>query len=676
MNANPPFTNQLIHESSPYLLQHAHNPVHWMPWSAEIFELAKKQNKPILLSIGYAACHWCHVMERESFESEDVADYMNAHFINIKVDREERPDVDHIYMDALQAMTGSGGWPLNIFLLSNGKPFYGGTYFPPIPMHQRASWMETLKLVHEAYVHQPEKLITQSENLTNHIAQSAKASANIISSAEKNEAPLATKEEVAIIGSRILQNADTQWGGFGAAPKFPQTFSIQMLFRNYYLNEDEASMVHGVRSLDKMIQGGIYDHLGGGFSRYSTDAQWQAPHFEKMLYDNALLLTVLAEAYQITKIENYKKVIESTIQFLNRELSNEAGGYFAALDADSEGVEGKYYTWTYAEIKQLIDPTIFEAFCNHYQIKEEGNWEHANILWTQNKYEDGILAFEKERKILFEQRAKRIRPALDYKIILSWNNLLIIALCKCYAALGEVHLKNKAIETMQWLELNLYNASENYFYHTNTQGNKKAFAFLEDYATLIQAYIQLQIITGDLTYLAKAKKWTEYVQLHFIEEEKIFFYYTAGYQTDIIVRKKELYDGAQPSANAMMCANLFYLGNVLDQNPWVNQAEQMLASMKKMILQYPTSHSYWAQSFSQWAEGSTELVAVGAHAALALPMVLTKFLPHHLILFTPTASSDIILTIGKQKVDNQYFICKNKTCSAPMNQLNEFLAII
>ena len=676
MNATPPFTNQLIHESSPYLLQHAHNPVNWMPWSPEIFELAQAQNKPILLSIGYAACHWCHVMERESFESEEVANYMNAHFINVKVDREERPDVDHIYMDALQAMTGAGGWPLNIFLLPNGKPFYGGTYFPPVAMHQRVSWMEVLKGVHDAYQQQPEKLIEQSENLTSHIAKTGNTAATITFNTYTNEA-LATKEEVALIGSRILQNADTQWGGFGNVPKFPQTFSIQMLFRNYYLNQHEASMVHGVRSLDKMIQGGIYDHLGGGFSRYSTDAQWQAPHFEKMLYDNALLLTVLAEAFQITEKETYKTVIEKTIQFLNTELENEQGGYFAALDADSEGVEGKYYTWAYEALQAHIDPAIFEDFCHYYQVSKEGNWEHTNILWTQNKFEEGqSAAFEKARHILFTERAKKIRPALDYKIILSWNNLMIIALCKCYGALGNESFKNKAIDTMQWLELNLFNETENYFYHTYTKGNKKAYAFLEDYATLIQAYLQLQICTGDLMYLQKAKKWMAYVQAHFIDEENIFYYYTANYQTDIILRKKELYDGAQPSANAVMCANLYYLGNLFEDKQWVHQSELMVAAMKKMVVQYPNSYSYWAQTFSQMATGFSELVSVGPNAQKAIPSLLAKFLPHHLILFTLNESSAFPLSIGKQSIDNQYYICKNHTCSAPVNELDEFLAII
>jgi len=305
MNANPKFTNRLIEETSPYLLQHAHNPVDWVAWSSSLFAEAQKNNKHILLSIGYSACHWCHVMERESFEDETVAAYMNANFINVKVDREERPDVDHIYMDALQAMTGSGGWPLNIFLLPNGKPFFGGTYFPPKTLPQRASWLDVLKGVREAYTNNHEKINDQAEQLTQHllkkniIHQSASLTSASVSENGGNELP--TKEELEIIGNRILQNADTMWGGFGVAPKFPQTFCLQMLFRNYKINGNESCMVHAVRSIDKMIQGGLYDHLGGGFARYSTDAQWQAPHFEKMLYDNALLIGVMAEAYQITK---------------------------------------------------------------------------------------------------------------------------------------------------------------------------------------------------------------------------------------------------------------------------------------------------------------------------------------------------------------------------------------
>jgi uncharacterized protein YyaL (SSP411 family) len=668
MNASPKHTNSLIHETSPYLLQHAHNPVLWEPWSEKALALAKEKNQPILLSIGYAACHWCHVMERESFEDVTVAAFMNAHFICIKVDREERPDIDHIYMDALQAMTGSGGWPLNIFLLPNGKPFYGGTYFPPIAMPQRASWMDVLQGVKNAFENNYEKLVEQANELTNHIVRNVVVPVNA-------EEPLATMEEVGIIAGRILQQADTQWGGFGNAPKFPQTFVLQMLFRNYYLNKHEASLVHAIRSIDKMIQGGIYDHLAGGFARYSTDAQWQAPHFEKMLYDNALLIGVIAEAYQITQKQSYKKVIEQTIHFLHSELCNEQGAYYAALDADSEGVEGKFYTWTYAEIKTLLDDSVFEKFCKYYQITETGNWEHTNILWTLEPMEQGMQAdFEKARETLLQARAKKIRPALDYKIILSWNNLMIVGLCKAYEALGNLAYKQKAIDAMSWVEKNMLNEKENYFYHTYTKEVNKSFAFLDDYASLIQAYIHLQEITGDVTYVEKAKKWMHYVQAHFIAEDGLFYYFTPDYQKDIIVRKKETYDGAQPSGNSMLCSSLYYLGTLFENEQWTSQAEQMIRSMRKLILQYPSAYSYWAQCFSIMTEGYQSLVAVGPNVRTDIEKLVSRFLPQKMLLFIPRNISTIPMSLSKQSNDNQYFICKNKTCYPPVDSLSEFLA--
>lgn len=675
MNAVPKFTNELINERSPYLLQHAHNPVKWAPWSEDLFEKANQLDKPILLSIGYAACHWCHVMERESFEDETVAAYMNEHFINIKLDREERPDIDQIYMDALQAMTGSGGWPLNIFLLPNGKPFYGGTYFPPIPMHQRASWIDVLKGVKEAFENKREQLIEQAEHLTSHIIQT-----NITKSIDANTDTLevlVTEEDLELITQRILQQADVQWGGFGNAPKFPQTFVLQTLLRSYHANQQESSMVHTIRSIDKMVQGGIYDHLGGGFARYSTDAQWQAPHFEKMLYDNALILSLMAEAFQLTQKKEYRCVIEETIHFLDRELSNKKGAFYAALDADSEGVEGKFYTWSYAEIKSLIDPEIFESFCKHYQITEAGNWEHTNIIWTTNGIEKGYdPLFIKAKQILFEQRSHRIRPALDYKIILSWNNFMIIGFCKSFAALGNSEYKQKAIDIMNWVEQNMLNSSENYFYHSNTNGENKSFAFLEDYASLIQAYIQLNRITGDSSYLLKAKHWTAYVQLHFIDEQSLFFYFTSDYQKDIILRKKDNYDGAQASGNSMMCANLYYLGYLFDNPQYKSQATEMIRSMRKLIIQYPSSFSYWAQTFFTMKAGLNQLVGIGPNVLDNLDIVNSRFLPDYLILFLNKFDPNFPLSIGKQTNDNQYFICKNETCSTPQNSIEHILAII
>jgi uncharacterized protein YyaL (SSP411 family) len=654
--------------------------VDWVAWSSSLFAEAQKNNKPILLSIGYSACHWCHVMERESFEDETVAAYMNANFINVKVDREERPDVDHIYMDALQAMTGSGGWPLNIFLLPNGKPFFGGTYFPPKTLPQRASWLDVLKGVSEAYTNNHEKINDQAEQLTQHLLKKniihQSASLASASASENGDNELPTKEELEIIGNRILQNADTMWGGFGVAPKFPQTFCLQMLFRNYKINGNESCMVHAVRSIDKMIQGGLYDHLGGGFARYSTDAQWQAPHFEKMLYDNALLIGVMAEAYQITQKDIYASIIKQTVSFLKTELSNQQGAYYAALDADSEGVEGKFYTWSYDEIEKLVDPSSFTEFCNYYQVTQNGNWEHTNILWTTEALEKSFTPeFVNAKNILFNHRSKRIRPALDYKIILSWNCLLITALCKAYAAIGDEQYKKAAIDAIVWVENNFSDNDQEHLFHTNTNGVKKSFAFLDDYGALIQSYIQLQEITGDTQYLHKAEKWMGYVQAHFLDEEGLFFYYTAQYQTDVIVRQKDTYDGAQPSGNALICMSLYYLGHVFDRANWISQSERMIHQMRKLIIQYPSSFSYWGQCFSWMAADAIELVAIGPKVHNSLKKVLSPFQPHKILVFSDKEDSGLASTIGKYSIDNQYYICVNKTCLPANEVLNDILAL-
>ena len=697
MNATPKFSNQLIEETSPYLLQHAHNPVQWVAWSPKIFTEAAKQNKPILLSIGYAACHWCHVMERESFEDESIAAFMNANFINVKVDREERPDVDHIYMDALQAMTGSGGWPLNIFLLPNGKPFFGGTYFPPKTLPQRASWLDVLHGVKDAYANNYQKLKEQAEQLTKHlldknITVKTSLTLNNTTSLLSNPLPtevisstandtiknsLVTHEDIEIIGNRILQNADTMWGGFGAAPKFPQTFCLQMLFKNYFITSNESSCIHAIRSIDKMIQGGLYDHLGGGFSRYSTDAQWQAPHFEKMLYDNALLISVMAEAYQLTQKPSYVYIIQQTFTFLTRELSNQQGAYFAALDADSEGVEGKFYTWSYEEIEKVLAPDLLLEFCKYYQVTKQGNWEHTNILWTTEAIEKSLSEdFVKAKNSLLTQRANRIRPALDFKIILSWNCLLITAFCKAYAAIGDEAYKSAALAAIGWVENNFSSPEQEFLFHTNTNGVKKSFAFLDDYGALIQAYIQLQEITGDTTFLHKAKKWMEYVQTHFIDEEGVFFYFTAEYQTDVIVRQKDTYDGAQPSGNALICMSLLYLGHVFDNAKWLHQAEQMVLQMRKLVLQYPSSFSYWAQCFSWVSANVVEIVAIGPTVHNALKQVLSKFQPYKILIFSTEEDLGLACTKGKYSIDNQYYICMNKTCYPPKHILEDILALI
>ena len=371
------FTNKLIEETSPYLLQHAHNPVNWFPWGEEALSKAKNEDKPILVSIGYSACHWCHVMEKESFEDEETAAVMNEHFVNIKIDREERPDLDHFYMDAVQAMTGSGGWPLNVFLTPAGKPFYGGTYFPPKNAFNRPSWKEVLLSVKDAFNQRRNEIDAQAENLTEHLTQ-----ANSFGISSPTEMEFFTKEKIDEAFVSMMKNADKVWGGFGRAPKFPQSFVIQYLLRFHYVSKNEEALQQALLSIDKMIDGGIYDQVGGGFARYSTDTEWLVPHFEKMLYDNALLISVISEAYQLTGNKRYRQVIEETIEFIKRELMHPEGGFYAALDADSEGEEGKFYVWDYEETRELLkdDGIIFSDF---FDIKPAGNWEGKTILWRR-----------------------------------------------------------------------------------------------------------------------------------------------------------------------------------------------------------------------------------------------------------------------------------------------------
>jgi uncharacterized protein YyaL (SSP411 family) len=425
------FTNRLINETSPYLLQHAHNPVEWFPWGDEALEKAKQEDKIILVSIGYSACHWCHVMERESFENEPVAKLMNENFVNIKVDREERPDLDHIYMDAVQAIAGNGGWPLNVFLTPQAIPFYGGTYFPPQKAYNRSSWTDVLNSILQAWKERKNEIEAQAENLTDHLlkANSFGAIANTIE--PNKEQDLITIEQCDQMFTTIMKTADTQWGGFGKSPKFPQTFTIQYLLRYHYFTDNKEALQQALLSIDKMLMGGIYDHIAGGLARYSTDEEWLAPHFEKMLYDNALLINILCDAYQITTDKKYADAIRKTIAFVQTELMSSEGGFYAALDADSEGEEGKYYVWQKKEVDTILGEDA-ELFCAFFDISEAGNWEEKNILRNLQSIEDFTIARGLEKEIfektvqqclqkLSLQRTSRIKPSLDDKIIFDFD---------------------------------------------------------------------------------------------------------------------------------------------------------------------------------------------------------------------------------------------------------------
>ena len=674
-------TNRLINETSPYLLQHAHNPVDWYSWSKDAFDRAKIENKPILISIGYAACHWCHVMESESFEDEATAALMNEHFINIKIDREERPDLDNIYMDAVQAMTGSGGWPLNVFLTPDLKPFYGGTYFPPTRAYNRLSWQEVLLNVSKAFHERRDEIEQQAENLTSHLHQS-----NTFGTKFNEETQIVKEENSHVIFENIMKQADKEWGGFGRAPKFPQTVTIQYLLRYYYEYEIDEALTQALLSIDKMIEGGIYDQLGGGFARYATDTEWLAPHFEKMLYDNALILSVICEAYQLTRKNRYLEVIEETIGFIKREMTDANGAFYAALDADSEGVEGKYYVWDAKEVQNILkqDAQLFSEF---YGITESGNWEHTNILHIRKSIED--FANEKNisvseiqeklmqcRKRLFYEREKRVRPRIDDKIILGWNALMNTALSKAYSCSGIKEYKAMAIENMNFLLAKFAN-SDNSFFHTWKEGKAKYSAFLDDYAFLIQALIQLQEITANTDWLLKAEELTSFVLQHFSETDNIFFNYTPDNEQDIIVRKKEIYDGATPSGNSVMAWNLYQLGILLDKIAWKERGYKMLNVMDMTIVRYPTSFGNWACFLLGLVSGINEIAIIGSKSEDYLHELLKIYIPNKVIMASKTAKSDFPLLSNKQNTENTaIYLCSNYSCQRPVFSLKDFIPLI
>jgi uncharacterized protein YyaL (SSP411 family) len=691
------YTNKLISETSPYLLQHAHNPVNWFPWGDEALNKAREENKPVIVSIGYAACHWCHVMERESFEDETTAAFMNEHFVNIKIDREERPDLDHIYMDAIQAMTGSGGWPLNVFLTPDAKPFYGGTYFPPRRAFNRPSWLEILQGVKEAFKERRHEIDSQAHTLTEHLA--ASNSFGLQKTSDTDDLFQAKKPDEAF--ENIMKSADKEWGGFGNAPKFPQTFTIQFLLRYHYIKgfqqPEEEALSQALLSIDKMIQGGIYDQLGGGFARYSTDAEWLAPHFEKMLYDNALLVIVLSEAYQLTKKERYREVIDETMTFIQRELLHPQKGFYAALDADSEGEEGKFYVWEKREVDEILGNESF-LFCSYYDVSNQGNWsegpssgEGANILRVRKPFMDFAMEqvippeeikakLEKAKQQLLEQRDKRPRPLLDDKIILGWNALMNTACSKAFEATGDMQYRQLGIENMRFLISRFGTGQANEFYHTWKDEQAKYPAFLDDYAFLIQALIQLYEITADTGWLTTAKGITDYVTLHFSEEDTGFFYYTKKDQQDVIVRKKEVYDGATPSGNAVMAYNLYRLSIFYNINEWKERSYRMLGSLSTAITRYPTSFGVWNNLLLQVIAGTQEIAVVGKDAGDVDTIhagLLKEYMPHRILMVSGNEDKSFPLLSGKPATDpSSIYLCKDFSCLQPVQTIKALMLLI
>ncbi len=670
--------NRLIHEQSPYLLQHAHNPVDWYPWGDEAFEAAKRANKPVLVSIGYAACHWCHVMERESFEQEDIAALMNRLFICVKVDREEHPDVDHMYMDAVQAIGGSGGWPLNVFVTPDRAPFYGGTYYPPRPAYNRPSWSQLLQHIARLWDDQNDEVAAQAEQMIFFLQEASRKIARTVET--QIDAALCDK-----ITENLMKMADKQFGGFGNAPKFPGTMAIGYLLEYYHFTGDQAALQHALKSLDCMIAGGIYDQLAGGFARYSTDKEWLAPHFEKMLYDNALLINALSDAYQLTGNTRYKEVIEETIEFTERELKEPSGGYYCAIDADSEGVEGKFYTWTIQEWNDALGANEAMAM-QYFGVEAAGNWEHTNILHVAKSMEELAVEYnctvdhvkqelERVKAILLARRAGRIRPQTDDKSLLSWNALMNIALSKAASALAYTYPEiseryaKRAEEHMHWMTTAFGNDNE--WKHVWKQGVAKIPACLDDYAYLAQAMLQLASAGGDNSWIAKAGDLIATTIQNFSREDG-YFYYSAANKTDIPVRKVDLYDGATPSANAVMAHNLWLCGMCMERSDWVERAAVMLQNMADTTSRYSYSFGYWATLLQRKYRGLYTLVASGSDIKRSIREIKANFVPHVFSLALRKEISEIPLLENKFFGSKMYiFVCSEQACLSPVTTVGE-----
>ena len=671
--------NRLINEQSPYLLQHANNPVDWYPWGNEAFDKAKEEHKPVIVSIGYAACHWCHVMEHESFENEPVAAYMNEHFVCIKVDREEHPDVDHMYMDAVQAIGGSGGWPLNVFVTPDRAPFYGGTYYPPRQAYNRPSWMQLLNRISDLWTDQYDEVTLQAEQMIQHLRQ---ASQRITQT--QNAASAIDKETCRKIADNLLKQADKEHGGFGNAPKFPGTMAISYLLEHYHFTGYEPALKHALRSLDAMIEGGIYDQLGGGFARYATDNNWLIPHFEKMLYDNALLISCLCDGYSVTKDVRYKTIIEETIAFTERELKNKSGGYYCALDADSEGIEGKFYTFTWREWTDALGEND-EVAAQYFGVTQEGNWEGTNILHIAASIEDVatlnkltadevIQRIEAVKPILLAARSIRPRPQTDDKSLLSWNALMNISLSKAGVVLNNSKYLQHAADHLQWM-LTAFQI-EGALMHVWKNGTAKIPAKLDDYAYLMQAMLQLASATGENKWIVKANELLTTVIAEFSHGDG-FFYYSPVSQKDIPVRKVDLYDGAVPSANALMAHNLWLCGMVMENSLWVQQAALMLRNMSDTAMRYSYSFGYWAFMLERHIMGMKTVVCSGITANEYRDELQANYLPQAFILTSQKEISELPILEKKFFADKMYiFVCTEQACLSPVSSVNEALPLL
>ena len=666
-------TNDLIHESSPYLLQHAHNPVNWKAWRPEVIQQAIEENKLLIISIGYAACHWCHVMEEECFEDEEVAVTMNDNFINIKVDREERPDIDHIYMDALQMMSGHGGWPLNIVALPDGKPFWGATYV------KKDQWIRVLDQIAEIYSKEPNKLVSYAEDLAKGIKQ-----INLIENEPAGS--ILELDELTAVVNRWSRHFDNQRGGYNRAPKFMMPGNLDFLLHYYFTTRDENILKYLHLTLTKMAYGGVFDHLAGGFARYSVDNKWHVPHFEKMLYDNAQLCSLYAKAYGLDKNPLYAKVVKEIIAFATSELMNVNAGFYSSLDADStneqgELEEGAYYVWTEKELKDALGDG-FELFKDYYNINSYGHWEHGNYVLIRDqssaelakKHKISVdelnISIDLSKEILFELRNKRDRPRLDDKILCSWNGLMLKGLTDAYRYLQDPEYLDLAVKNAQFIESAFIQENAELL-HNHKDGKSSIRGYLEDYASVIDGYIGLYEVSFEEKWLYLAKRLAGHCLEEYYDNSSGLFFFNSSKDDLLIRRTIETGDNVIPASNSIMCKNLIKLSKIFLQDNFGEIADRMIAKMQERMVKYPESHANWLHSILYSTQPFYEVAVVGMEQENLRKTMQTTYQPNAIYAGTDKESDLDLLQNRTKKGETLIYICVQGACQLPVSSAKE-----
>jgi len=667
------YTNSLVNETSPYLLQHAHNPVDWHPWNEATLAKAQKEDKLLLISIGYSACHWCHVMERESFEDEEVAKIMNENFICIKVDREERPDIDQIYITAVQLMKQRGGWPLNCIALPDGRPFWGGTYF------RKDEWEKQILGLANAYQTSRVKVLEYAEKLSKGIQQAEMVVKN---TKEENF----SWKEVNNMISPWSERFDNSEGGSNGAPKFPMPNAYNFLLRYAHLSDNKEVLKHIELTLNKMAFGGIYDQIGGGFARYSTDRSWKAPHFEKMLYDNGQLVSLYSEGYLKFKNPLYKDIVFASLEFVERELLDKTGAFYSALDADSEGEEGKFYVWNKTELKLFIREN-FEIFKDYFNVNNEGLWEHGNYILLRKKSKKDIakkhkisvselnIKIENWKKILMQERDKRIRPGLDDKSLTSWNALMLKGYIDAYMAFDEKHHLDIALKNANFIA-NTQLQNEGKLWHSYKNGRSTINAYLEDYSITIAAFIRLYEATFDDKWLNLADKMMQYATSHFYDKNSGMFFFTSDLDPQLIARKMEINDNVIPASNSVMANALYDLGTILDKEDYKKMSRTMLNNVKEEMSSYGSGYANYANLMLKLIHPYYEVAVVGKEANDKCLEINKEYKPNKLFIGSFEKSKMPLLEGKFVEGKTMIYVCENKVCQMPTNKIMQAIKLL